>query len=135
MNNSDEIFNLLFGWGFVIIAILLLLIFIVALKSVLAFNNAKIIKGKVVDLTDLGELNMPTIEYELQGKIAYFKTKTYIENLQIGQEIDLELASTNEVRVFDSNSSTPLPKVLFVVVILFSFFSVKGYFFLQTLFM
>ncbi len=134
MKNSDELFNLLFGWGFVIIAVLLLMIFIVALRSMLSFKNAKIVKGKVVSVADIGQLNLPTIEYVQDGQSIQFKTKTFIENLQVGQELDLQISSSNEPRVYDADRPTPMPKVLFVVVVLFSFFSVKGFAFLQTMF-
>jgi hypothetical protein len=133
MNDLDALFNLLFGWGFVIIAILLFLIFVVALRSMFTFNNAKIVSGTVVDMSDIGELSLPTIEYKKEGKTIQFKTKTPLSNLKVGQALDLQLGSSNEARIFDVNQSRKTPKVLFVIILLLLFFSLKSFSFLQTL--
>lgn len=134
MNNNDELFNLLFGWGFVIIAILLLLIFIVALRSMFAFKNAKKIKGKIVGLTNIGELNLPTVECSTAGETFRFKTKTPINNLSIGQSVDVEISSWNEPRIYDENRPEHAPKILFMIIILLTYFSVKGFTFLTIVF-
>ncbi len=134
MNDTDTLFNLLFGWGFVIIAVLLFLILIVAVRGIFAFKNAKVIKGTVVGLSDIGELSLPTIEYQTEGKTLQFKTKTPLVDLKLGQALELQLGASNEARIFDPDQSNSPPKILFLITILLSIFSVKGCLFLQTLF-
>ena len=56
MKDSDVIFNMIFGWSMVVIAVLLIAVLVVYIKSLLVFKNAKVIKGKVVDLNQIGIL-------------------------------------------------------------------------------
>ena len=131
MNDTDALFNMLFGWGFVIIALLLFLIFIIALRSMFAFKNADMIKGKIIEVIDIGELSLPTVECLSGDQTIQFKTKTPLSNLEIGQSVDVEISSSNEPRIYDANRVDHAPKIIFMIVILLTFFSVQGYSFLQ----
>ena len=53
ITSSDATFNMLFGWAFVALTILLFLIFVVALRSILEYKNAQIIKGKIIKIADI----------------------------------------------------------------------------------
>lgn len=134
MNDSDALLNLLFGWGFVVITVLLIFILLVVLRSMFAFKNAKKIKGKIIELTSIGELNLPTVECSSEGETVRFKTKTPLSNLAVGQAIDVEISSLNEPRIFDANRPEHAPKILFMIIILLTYFCVKGFTFLLTLF-
>ena len=134
MNDTDALFNMLFGWGFVIIAVLLFLIFIIALRSMFAFKNAAIIKGKIIEVIDIGELSLPTVECLSGDQTIQFKTKTPLSNLEIGQSVDVEISSSNEPRIYDANRVDHAPKIIFMIVILLTFFSVQGYSFLQQIY-
>jgi hypothetical protein len=134
MDETDALFNMLFGWGFVIIAVLLFFILIVALRSTFSFKNATVVKGKIIELTDIGELSLPTVECYSEGQAVRFKTKTPINNLIIGQDVDVEISSSNEPRIYDEDRVDHAPKILFMIIILLSFFCVKSFSFLNTFF-
>jgi len=99
-----------------------------------AFKNAKKIKGKIVELTNIGELYLPTVECSSGGETVRFKTKTPLSNLAIGQAIDVEISSLNEPRIYDADRPEHAPKILFMIIILLTYFCVKGFTFLATLF-
>ncbi len=134
MNETDTLFNILFGWGFVIIAVLLFLVLIVAFRSMFAFKNAKIVKGKIIGLINIGELSLPTVECYSEGQAVRFKTKTPLNNLAIGQAVDVEISSSNEPRIYDADRVDHAPKILFMIIILLIFFCVKSFSFLQPFF-
>jgi len=132
--SSDAMFNLLFGWAFVAITVLLFLIFIVVLRSILEFKNAEIIKGKVIKIADIGELSLPTVEYQIAGETLQFKTKTPLLNLEVGQSIDVQVAKSKEARIYDKNRPDKVPSIMFMATALLAFFVVKSCSFLLTLF-
>ena len=86
MIGSATFFDLLFGWGFVVIAVLLVVFFFVVLRTMGSFKNADKAKGKIINLTDIGAQSLPLIEYEFKGEKLSFKTKT--DMLQV-QELNL----------------------------------------------
>ena len=86
MKDSDVMFNTIFGWSTVVLAILLITILVVYARSLLVFKNAKVIKGKVIDLMDIGELDLPTIEYQLNGEILAHLEVVDVPLLQEFQE-------------------------------------------------
>ncbi|MFW5427474.1 MAG: hypothetical protein ACKE8R_09525 [Methylophagaceae bacterium] len=134
LNNSDAIFNLLFGWAFVAITILLFLIFIVILRSLLDYKNAEIIKGKIIKIADIGELSLPTVEYEAAGEMVQFRTKTPVLNLAVGQSVDIQIAKSNQARIYDKDRPDRVPSIMFMATALLAFFVVKSCSFLLTLF-
>ncbi len=134
ITSSDAIFNLLFGWAFVVITLLLFLILIVSLCSILEYKNAEIIKGKIIKIADIGELSLPTVEYQLAGEILQFKTKTPLPNLKVGQSIDVQIAKSKEVRIYDKGRPEKIPTIMFMATALLAFFVVKSCSFLLTLF-
>ncbi len=134
VNETDAMFNMLFGWASVTIAVLLLLICVVALRSMLEFKNAKVIEGKVIKVADIGELDLPTIQYQMDGQTITFKTKTTLQNLAIGQSVDVQVAKSNEARIYDESRPDSTPKIMFAATALLAFFVVKGCAFLNTLF-
>ena len=127
-------FNMLFGWASVTIAVLLFLICVVALRSMLEFKNAQIIKGKIIAVADIGELDLPTIEYQMDGQMVTFKTKTTLRDLVVGQAVDVQVAKSNEARIYDANRPDSTPKIMFAATALLAFFVVKGCTFLNTFF-
>ena len=131
---SDAMFNLLFGWAFVAITILLFLIFIVALRSILEYKNAEIIKGKIIKIADIGELSLPTVEYQIEGKTVQFRTKTPLLNLEVGQSIDVQVAKSKEARIYEKGRPEKVPTIMFMATALLAFFVVKSCLFLLTLF-
>ncbi|MCF6190863.1 MAG: hypothetical protein L3J51_10310 [Cocleimonas sp.] len=134
VTNSDAIFNLLFGWAFVAITLLLFLIFIVALRSILEYKNADIVKGKIIKLADIGELSLPTVEYQIAGKMMQFRTKTPILNLAVGQFVEVQVAKSKEARIYDKSRPEKIPTIMFMATALLAFFVVKSCSFLLTLF-
>ncbi len=134
ITSSDVTFNLLFGWAFVAITVLLFLIFIVALRSILEYKNAEIIKGKIIKIADIGELSLPTVEYQIAGKTLQFKTKTPMLNLKVGQSVDVQVAKSKEARIYDKGRPEKIPTIMFMATALLAFFVVKSCSFLLTLF-
>ena len=134
VTSSDEMFNLLFGWAFVAITILLFLILIVVLRSLLEYKNAEIIKGKIIKIADIGELSLPTIEYQMGGETLQFRTKTPISNLKVGQSVDVQVAKSKEARIYDKSRPEKIPTIMFMATALLAFFVVKSCSFLLTLF-
>jgi len=134
VTNSDEIFNLLFGWAFVVITVLLFFILIVAIRSILEYKNADIIKGKIIKVADIGELNLPTVEYEMGGETLHFRTKTPISDLKVGQSVDVQVAKSKGVRIYDKGRPEKIPTIMYMATALLVFFIIKSYSFLQTLF-
>ena len=133
MKDSDVMFNTVFGWSTVVLAVLFLAVLIVYIRSLLVFKNAEIIKGKVIDLMDIGELDLPTIEYQLDGETLHFRSKTAIKTLAVGEELDLQIGKANEPRIFDKNSTIKLPMVIYVIFALVIIFGIKAVGFLQSL--
>ena len=133
MKDSDVMFNTVFGWSTVVLAVLFLAVLIVYIRSLLVFKNAEIIKGKVIDLMDIGELDLPTIEYQLDGETLLFRSKTAIKTLAVGEELDLQIGKANEPRIFDKNSTIKLPMVIYVIFALVIIFGIKAVGFLQSL--
>jgi len=133
MNDSDVIFNTVFGWSTVILAVLFLAILVVYIRSLLVFKNAEVIRGKIIDLMDIGELDLPTIEYQLGGETLHFRSKTAIKTFAVGQELDLQIGKSNEPRIMDKNSSVKLPMVIYVIFALVIIFGIKAVGFLQSL--
>ncbi len=133
MKDSDVMFNMIFGWSTVALTVLFFVVLIVYIKTLLVFKNAEIIKGKVIDLMNIGELDLPTIEYQLGGETLHFRTKTAIKTLTVGQELDLQIGNANEPRILEKNSSTKLPMVIYVIFILMILFGLKAVNFLQSL--
>ncbi|WP_299872467.1 hypothetical protein [uncultured Cocleimonas sp.] len=133
MEDSDVMFNLVFGWGMVVLAVLLVAVLVVYIKSLLVFKNAKVIKGKVIDLMDIGELNLPTIEYQLDGETLHFRSKTAIKNLVVDEDVDIEIGVANEPRIYEKNSTIKLPMVIYVIFALVIIFGIKAVAFLQSL--
>jgi len=134
VTSSDEMFNLLFGWAFVAITILLFLILIVVLRSLLEYKNAEIIKEKIIKIADIGELSLPTIEYQMGGETLQFRTKTPISNLKVGQSVDVQVAKSKEARIYDKSRPEKIPTIMFMATALLAFFVVKSCSFLLTLF-
>ena len=134
ITNSDATFNLLFGWAFVAITVLLFLIFIVALRSILEYKNAEIITGKIIKIADIGELSLPTVEYQIAGETLQFRTKTPILNLKVGQSVDVQVAKSKEARIYDKGRPEKIPTIMFMATALLAFFVVKSCSFLLTLF-
>ncbi|MEE9310652.1 MAG: hypothetical protein V3U64_06490 [Cocleimonas sp.] len=134
VTSSDVTFNLLFGWAFVAITVLLFLICIVALRSILEYKNADIVKGKIIKLADIGELSLPTVEYKVAGETLQFKTKTPILNLAVGQDVEVQVAKSKEARIYDKNRPEKIPTIMFMATALLAFFVVKSCTFLLTLF-
>ena len=134
ITDSDATFNLLFGWAFVAVTILLFLIFIVALHSILEYKNAQVIKGKIIKVSDIGELSLPTVEYQIAGETLQFKTKTPILNLEVGQCVEVQVAKSKEARIYDQGRSEKVPTIMFMTTALLAFFVVKSCSFLLTLF-
>jgi len=133
MKDSDVIFNMIFGWSMVVIAVLLIAVLVVYIKSLLVFKNAKVIKGKVVDLMDIGELDLPTVEYQLNGETLHFRSKTAIKTLAVGQALDIQIGNANEPRILEKNNSKKLPMVIYVIFALVIIFGIKAVSFLQSL--
>jgi len=133
MKDSDVMFTTIFGWSTVVLAILLIAILVVYVRSLLVFKNAKVIKGKVIDLMDIGELDLPTIEYQLNGETLHFRSKTAIKTLAVGQELDIQIGDANEPRILDKNNSIKLPMVIYLIFALVIIFSIKAVGFLQSL--
>ena len=133
MKDSDVMFNMVFGWATVVMAVLLVAILVVYIRSLLVFKNAEIIKGKVIDLMDIGELDLPTIEYQLGGETLHFRSKTAIKTLAVGQELELQIGNDSEPRILDKNSTTKLPMVIYVIFTLIIVFGFKSVTFLQSL--
>jgi len=133
MEDSDVMFNLVFGWGMVVLVVLLVAVLVVYIKSLLVFKNAKVIKGKVIDLMDIGELNLPTIEYQLDGETLHFRSKTAIKNLVVDEDVDIEIGVANEPRIYEKNSTIKLPMVIYVIFALVIIFGIKAVAFLQSL--
>ena len=133
MNDSDVIFNLVFGWGMVVLVVLLIAVLIVYIKSLLVFKNGRIINGKVIDVQDIGELDLPTIEYQLDGETLHFRSKTAIKTLAAGEEIQVELGSANQPRIYEKNNPIKLPMVIYVIFALIIYFGIKAFGFLQSL--
>ncbi len=133
MKDSDVMFNMVFGWATVVMAVLLVAILVVYIRSLLVFKNADIIKGKVIDLMDIGELDLPTIEYQLGGETLHFRSKTAIKTLAVGQELELQIGNDSEPRILDKNSTTKLPMVIYVIFTLIIVFGFKSVTFLQSL--
>jgi len=127
-------FNLLFGWAFVAITILLFLIFIVILRSFLEYKNAEIIKGKIIKISDIGELSLPTVEYQSAGETVQFRTKTSVVNLAVGQLVDIQVGRSDQARVYDKNRPDKVPSIMFMATALLAFFVVKSCDSLLTLF-
>ena len=134
ITGSDVTFNLLFGWAFVAITVLLFLICIVALRSILEYKNAQVVTGKVVKIADIGELSLPTVEYQISGETLQFKTKTPILNLQVGQSVEVQVAKSKEARIYDKSRPEKIPTIMFMATALLAFFVVKSCSFLMTLF-
>lgn len=134
LNDSDTMFNLLFGWAFVAITILLFLIFIVILRSFLEYKNAEIIKGKIIKISDIGELSLPTVEYQSAGETVQFRTKTSVVNLAVGQLVDIQVGRSDQARVYDKNRPDKVPSIMFMATALLAFFVVKSCDSLLTLF-
>ena len=133
MNDSDVIFNMVFGWSTVVLAVLFFAVLVVYIRSLLVFKNAEVIKGKIIDLMDIGELDLPTIEYQLGGETLHFRSKTAIKTLAVGQELDLQIGKANEPRIMDKNSSVKLPMVIYVIFALVIIFGIKAVGFLQSI--
>ncbi len=134
ITSSDAMFNLLFGWAFVVITVLLFLIIIVALRSILEYKNAEIIKGRIIKIADIGELSLPTVEYQISGETLQFRTKTPLLNLKVGQSVDVQVAKSKEARIYDKDRPEKIPTIMFMATVLLAFFVVKSYSFLLTLF-
>jgi hypothetical protein len=134
ITSSDTTFNLLFGWAFVAVTILLFLILIVVLRSILEYKNAEIIKGKIIKIADIGELSLPTVEYQMEGETLQFRTKTPILNLKVGQSVDVQVAKSKDVRLYDKGRPEKIPSIMFMATALLAFFVVKSCSFLLTLF-
>ena len=131
---SDALFNNLFGWGFVIVTVLLFLIFIVVLRSLLEYKNAKVVSAKVISVTNIGELNLPTLEYQSGGETLTFRTKTPLDNLVVGQSVDVQIGRSDMPRIFNKNQPDTVPKIMFAVTALLAFFVAKSISFLLTFF-
>jgi len=134
ITSSDATFNLLFGWASVGITVLLFLIFVVVLRSILEYKNAEIIKGKIIKIADIGELSLPTVEYQIAGETLQFRTKTPLLNLKVGQSIDVQVAKSKEARIYDENRSEKVPSIMFMATALLAFFVVKSCLFLLAFF-
>ncbi len=134
INSSDVMFNMLFGWAFVAITVLLFLIFVVILRSLLDYKNAEIIKGKIIKIADIGELSLPTVEYKIAGETLQFRTKTPVLNLAVGQTVDVQIAKSNQARIYDKDRPDKVPSIMFMATALLAFFVVKSCSFLLTLF-
>ena len=134
LDGSDAMFTLLFGWVFVAITILWFLVFVVVLRSLLEYKNAEIIKGKIIKIADIGELSLPTVEYQVAGETLRFKTKTPILNLSVGQTVDAQIAKSKQARIYDKNRPDKVPSIMFMATALLAFFVVKSCSFLLTLF-
>ena len=132
MKDSDVMFNMIFGWSTVVLAVLLIAVLVVYIRSLLVFKNAKVIKGKVIDLMDIGELDLPTIEYQLDGETLHFRSKTAIKTLAVGEDLDIQIGDTNEPRILEKNSAIKLPMVIYVICALVIIFSIKAVGFLQS---
>ncbi len=133
MKDSDVMFNMIFGWSMVVLAVLLISVLVFYIKSLLVFKNAKIIKGKVIDLMDIGELDLPTIEYQLNGETLHFRSKTAIKTLSVGQALDIQIGNADEPRILEKDSSEKLPMVIYVIFALVIIFGIKAVSFLQSL--
>jgi hypothetical protein len=133
MNDSDVMFNLVFGWGTVVLVVLLIAVLIVYIKSVLVFKNAKIINGKVIDVMDIGELDLPTIEYQLDGETLHFRSKTAIKTFAAGDDIEIEIGTAKQPRIYEKNNPIKLPMVIYVIFALIIYFGIKAIGFLQSL--
>lgn len=132
MKDSDVMFNIIFGWSTVVLAVLLIAVLVVYIRSLLVFKNAKVIKGKVIDLMDIGELDLPTIEYQLDGETLHFRSKTAIKTLAVGEDLDIQIGDTNEPRILEKNSAIKLPMVIYVICALVIIFGIKAVGFLQS---
>ncbi len=133
MKDSDVMFNMIFGWSTVVLAVLLIAVLVVYIRSLLVFKNAKVIKGKVIDLMDIGELDLPTIEYQLDGETLHFRSKTAIKTLAVGEDLDIQIGDTNEPRILEKNSAIKLPMVIYVICALVIIFGIKAVGFLQSI--
>ena len=133
MRDSDVMFNMIFGWSTVVLAVLLIAVLVVYIRSLMVFKNAKVIKGKVIDLMDIGELDLPTIEYQLDGETLHFRSKTAIKTLAVGEDLDIQIGDTNEPRILEKNSAIKLPMVIYVICALVIIFGIKAVGFLQSI--
>lgn len=134
MSEIEPLFNLLLGWMFVAVAVLLLFVILMVIRSSNAFKNAKIVKGKIVELNQFADEHLPTIEFVEEGKVKRFRETTKQEGLQIGKEVKVQLGRSNDVRLFEEGKVDKLPKMVFVVMLIFMFFFVKAILFLKTFF-
>jgi len=134
MSEIEPLFNLLLGWMFVAVAVLLLFVILMVIRSSNAFKNAKIVKGKIVELNQFADEHLPTIEFVVEGKVKRFRETTKQEGLQIGKEVKVQLGRSNDVRLFEEGKVDKLPKMVFVVMLIFMFFFVKAILFLKTFF-
>lgn len=116
----------MFGWGFLIGACLLSLVVWAVVRSTYAFKNAEIVKGKIIELRDLGAENLPTVEYKFSGETASFRASTPLDGLNVGEEVDVQLGKSRDVRLYDKNKVDSIPKMLYVVICLLLFMLFKG---------
>ena len=74
--------------------------------------------GNVVSVTRKGNLSVPLIEYEHNGKIIQFSSAVSSTSIKEGQAIELQLASDGSARV-STPSSNFMPHVLSASMVVF----------------
>lgn len=87
------------------------------------FKGASLIEGKVIDLRrSTSHSYYPIVEYRYLGELRTFMNAQSINDVSVGQLIDLELAADGKVRVKTSNNATMQYALLagYIVIGLFS---------------
>lgn len=134
MKEIEPLFDIMLGWMFVSVTVLLLLVILAVVRSTNAFKHAKIVKGKIVAMNQFADEHLPTIEFIEEGEVKRFRETTKQEGLQVGKEVKVQLGRSNDVRLFEEGKVDKLPKMVFVVMLIFLFFLVKAILFLKTFF-
>lgn len=88
------------------------------------FKGARFIEGKVIDLRrSTSHSYYPIIEYSYLGELRTFKNAQSINEVSVGQLIDLDLAADGQARVKTSNNAT-MQYALLVGSIIIGLFSI-----------
>lgn len=115
--------ELFFGFTGMAAACLFFVLFWYQRFENIKFKGASLIEGKVIDLRrSTSHSYYPIVEYRYLGELRTFMNAQSINDVSVGQLIDLELAADGKVRVKTSNNATMQYALLagYIVIGLFS---------------
>jgi len=73
-------------------------------KRNILFQDAKMTMGRVISVSRKGNLSVPLIEYEHEGKVIQFSSAVSSTSVKEGQTIELQLAPDGSARVATPSS-------------------------------